>query len=396
MSKRLRVALLAPPWLPVPPKGYGGIELVIENIAKGLLKAGVEVEVFGNGESRLRGIKVHSLFKSSQFEHIHKPWYEALPLLQAHMQFAVNKIQADGNFDIIHDHNPLFGTMFLSLATQLKAMPPALHTFHGPPFTADEKLKLGAPDNRLMLEQLKNPGKLYFVCISEAMKRLAPRQIQDHILTSVHNAINVNDFQFSAQKKDYYMTLGRFCPDKSQDVAAKLCAKLNKRLRMAGTVAGIGTNRKLLFELANPMSSFRGAEEFRYYSDKVFPYTINYPKITYVGNIGGKRKLSFIAGAKALLFPIDWEEPFGMAVIEALASGTPVVAMKRGAMSEIIQHGKTGFLADNQKQFEDYMQRVDEIDPYECRRSVEQVFSVETMTDNYVQRYKEIIKRSRA
>src|SRR5690606_33906727 len=108
-----------------------------------------------------------------------------------------------------------------------------------------------------------------------------------------------------------------------------------------------------------------------------------YPRITYSGNLGGFRKHKFIAQAKALLFPIQWEEPFGMAVIEALACGTPVVAMNRGAMPEIIEHGVTGFLANNEEEFGEYMLRVDEIDPAECRRSAEERFSAITMAESY-------------
>jgi glycosyltransferase involved in cell wall biosynthesis len=101
--------------------------------------------------------------------------------------------------------------------------------------------------------------------------------------------------------------------------------------------------------------------------------------------------LKFIANAKALLFPIDWEEPFGMAVIEALACGTPVIAMNRGAMPEIIKHGVNGFLANNEAEFFDYANRAEEIDPAACRRSVEEMFSADAMAAAYVTRYKKVI-----
>lgn len=126
----------------------------------------------------------------------------------------------------------------------------------------------------------------------------------------------------------------------------------------------------------------------RYYSDDILPFTIDNKNITNLGNVSGKRKQALLSNAKALLFPINWEEPFGMAVIEALASGTPVIAMNRGAMSEIIKHGVNGFLANNEEEFAEYMGRVNEIDPVECRRSVE------TMASAYIERYREAIKRS--
>ncbi len=350
--------------------------------------------MFGNGARKLRGVTTHSLYKTEQFDHIHEPYYDTAPIVQAHLSFALNKIRQDGRFDVIHDHNTLIGPSLLAYATQLPGIPPALHTFHGPPFTSKEAVQQGVIDNQAHLRELHDLGQLYTVCISEAMSRTAPAALRDHLLAPVHNAINLADFPFQPRKKDYYITLARFTADKGQHIAAKYAAKYKKRLRMAGTVAGIGSSRKLMFELSNPLSPYRSNLEFRYYSDKVLPYVLNYPRITYAGNVSGQQKIKFIGEAKALLFPIDWEEPFGMAVIEALACGTPVVAMNRGAMPEIIEHGVTGFLANNEEEFAKYMNQVDSIDPHECRRSVEQKFSAETMAARYIERYKEAIART--
>jgi glycosyltransferase involved in cell wall biosynthesis len=205
----------------------------------------------------------------------------------------------------------------------------------------------------------------------------------------------MSHFHFSPNKKNYFITLARFSHDKGQHIAVKLAVKTKSRLRMAGTVAGIESNRKLLLELANPMSHYRSFEEFSYYSDKILPYVLRYPKITYSGNLKGGKKQKFISEAKALLFPIDWEEPFGMAVIEALACGTPVIAMNHGAMPEIIEHGVNGFLANDEQEFEEYMRRIDEIDPAECRRTVAEKFSSSAMATAYIERYHEVIERSK-
>jgi glycosyltransferase involved in cell wall biosynthesis len=144
-----------------------------------------------------------------------------------------------------------------------------------------------------------------------------------------------------------------------------------------------------MMELANPLSPYRGLADFRYYSDKIFPHVNG--QIEYVGEIAGKDKMPFINRAKALLFPIKWNEPFGMAVVEALACGTPVVAMNRGAMPEIITHGENGFLANNYQEFKEYMQRVGEIDPKACRASVRQKFSADRAAKGYIDRYKTVI-----
>lgn len=389
MSK-LRVAMIAPPWLALPIEGYGGIELVVEGLVRGLQAQDVEVELIANGARKMRGVKTHSLYKEELFDKLERPFYEALPILKAHMFFALNVIK-EGNFDIIHNHDPDLGPQLLSLATQEKDMPPALHTFHGPPFRSKKDVTDDAWETLTQYEQMKDMGRLWTVCISEALGEPAPATIKAHMLPAVHNAIDLDIFPFIPNKKDYFITLARFTPDKGQHIAAKYAAKMKARLRMAGTVAGIGSNRKLLLELSNPLSSYRNHPHFKYYSDKILPYTIRHPKITYSGNLSGSRKVKFIAEAKALLFPIQWEEPFGMSVIEALACGTPVIAMKHGAMPEIIEHGVNGFLANNEDEFYEYMQRVDEIDPAACRRSVEEKFSADSMASAYLDRYKEVI-----
>lgn len=392
-TKRLRVAIVAPPWLALPIKGYGGIELVLEGLVKGLKNNNVDVELFANGEHTIRGVKTHSLYKTEQFDHIYEPYYESFPIVQAHLMFAMNKIKEDGGFDIVHSHVPHVGPTFWAMATQDPTLPPVLSTFHGPPFKTDAKHDIGAVYNGADLEQIKDLNKYYAACISDAMTDTVPKTIASRTLKAVHNAIDPTDFPFVAEKRNYFITLARFAPYKGQHIAVKAAAKLKKRLRMAGVVADIASNRKLLFELANPMSTYRGDPQFRYYSDKILPYVLRYRYITYSGNLSGRRKMKFLSEAKALLFPIEWDEPFGMSVIEALACGTPVIAMNRGAMPEIIEHGVTGFLANNEAEFMEYMERIDEIDPAQCRRSVEERFSADAMAQGYIDRYNEVLRR---
>ena len=392
----LRVAIIATPWLTVPAQGYGGIEMVLDALVKELVKQNVDVEVFGVGGKRsLYGAKVHAITKEEQFRHIHDPWYKVLPLVGGHVQDALKRIEADGKFDVIHDHNGHIGPQVLAWATKLNHIPPAIHTLHGPPFTTDEDVAKGDADNRHFWRQLGNSHHMYVVGISDALMRDAPNEFKPHVLDTVYNAVDVRDFPYVENKKNYFITLARFNEQKAQDIAVKYCHKFHYRLRMAGTIGDIETPRKLLLELANPMSKYRQNHEFRYYSDKILPYVVRNPRITYSGNMAGKKKLKFISEAKALLFPIRWEEPFGMAVIEALACGTPVVAMKRGAMPEIIEHGVNGFLAETEEEFAEYMQRVDEIDPADCRMSVKQKFSAEVMASNYIERYYEVIEKAK-
>lgn len=390
----MRIAMIAPPWLALPIKGYGGIELVIEGLIRELRRQGVEVELFANGKRVMRGIKTHSFYKTELFDRIDQPYYQApLQIMQAHLNFSLQTIEADGGFDVIHDHNPYIGPAYFALASRIDGVPPVLHTFHGPPFSDATSIERGQMDNRPQLRFMNN-GNLFAACISGAMSRRAPKELGSHLLEPVHNGVDVATFPFVKEKKNYYITLARFTPEKAQHVAIKFAVKYKKRLRMAGTVAGIGSNRKLLMELSNPLSTYRKHHEFRYYSDYILPGVLAHPRITYAGNLSGRAKLKFLSEAKALLFPIDWEEPFGMAVIEALACGTPVVAMRRGAMSEIIEHGVNGFLAETEEEFFDYANRVDEINPANCRQSVIDKFSTAKMAEQYIARYAEVLKRT--
>jgi len=393
--KPLKIAIIATPWLKIPPKGYGGIEAVLDALVKGLVDAGMEVVVFGVGKRKLHGATVQPVEIDEQFGFIHDPWYKVLPIVGGHIQKALSLIEADGTFDIIHDHNGHIGPQVLSWATRLDSMPPAVHTLHGPPFTTDEDIKRGEPDNRPFWARLNGGHHTYLVGISNALMQLAPKEVLPLALEPVYNAVDVRQFPYVDIKKNYFITLARFNEDKGQHIAVKLCHRLKYRLRMAGTIGDIESPRKLLLELANPLSKYRQHPEFRYYSDKILSYVVRNPRITYSGNMSAQKKMKFLSEAKALLFPIQWEEPFGMAVIEALACGTPVVAMRRGAMPEIIEHGLNGFLADTEEEFAEYMQRVEEIDPADCRMSVKQKFSAEVMTANYIDRYREAIARKK-
>lgn len=395
---RLRVAMIAPPWLKIPATGYGGVEVVIDNLVKALKDHNVDVEVFGVGDKPLHGSKVHPVTKDEQFDHILKPMYDfTLPIANYHVQQALDHIIDDGKFDVIHDHNYFIGPSVLAWATRHEDVPPAIHTIHGPPLSTDRSVDAGMPDNRPFWRAIAGDHHCYFVSISDAMKNTMPKELKKNLLPTVHNAIDTAEFPFIGREKrgSHFITFARFAEEKGQHIAVKLCAKNKFRLRMAGPVATINTNRKLMLEIANPMSKYRNDRDFKYYSDKILPRVIRNPRITYSGGLGGKKKMKFLSEAKALLFPITWDEPFGMAVIEALACGTPVIAMNRGAMPEIIEHGVNGFLANNEEEFAEYMKRVDEIDPAECRASVERKFSASAMAEAYMARYRQVIRQKK-
>lgn len=385
----MKIAILAPPWLSTYPGCFYGIENVVHNLTAGLHKSGHEVVLFGVGGSTSPAAKRYWYHKEDQYKHIHRPWYEALPIVSAHILYALNVIRREGDFDIIHDHNSFTGPAMMAFADG--GLPPILHTLHEP-FTNEKFVKKGLPDNRMLFEELKCAKNMFFNGVSKAQLREVPRKLSKHIVGVVHNGIDLSDYTFSDKKQDYFLTVSRVGTDKGQAIAAKLCYELDVPYKFAGTVGSVIKTKKQLEKALKHGSS---DPSFLYFKNKIQPYLVP-DKIEYVGTVFGERKMKLLANAKAFLAPITWEEPFGIAIIDALASGTPVVAFRRGAFPEIIQHGKNGFLADTEAEFKKYMLRVDEIKPSDCRESVEKYFSAQKMTESYVEKYQEVIARSRA
>ena len=389
----MRVAMIAPPWLSIPPRGYGGIEVVLAGLIKGLVELGVEVEVFGAGNIDLDGCKIHRLFEEEQYHHFYNPMFESMPIVVAHVQNALNLIMEDGHFDVVHDHNEHLGLFALDWVTKLAEFPPSIHTYHWFPFFSKTNSSDVLCDGDKYWAQYKGPSRALIVGVSHEQMKDAPHNLHDRLLDPVHNSVDVEQYKFEDNQKDYFLTLARFSHEKGQHIAVDLCVELGYKLQMAGTCASIGNVEDLMLELLNPESKFRRNADFRYYSDHVLPSTVRHKTIKNIGNVSGDKKRKVLSQAKALLFPVCWDEPFGLAVIEALASGTPVIAMNRGAMSELIDHGVTGFLANDKKEFGEYMQRVGEIDPHVCRDSVIERFSKQTMAKEYLKRYEQAIAR---
>jgi glycosyltransferase involved in cell wall biosynthesis len=383
---RLKVAMIAPAWLTVPASGYGGTEAMIHMLCRGLREAGVHVELFTVKGATAPATRYHWTYREEQYPHLKKMIYDAAAIPAAHILGAIERIKQSGNFDVIHDHNVIFGPSLLSGRHDL---PPVLHTLHQA-FCDRERMAQGWVDTAPMYNVLAKSNRLHFNGISRSQISEAPWALRLRIMGAIHHGIDPAEHPVITEKQDYFVNVGRLDSEKGIAIAAKACAELGVAFRMAGVVAGINDPERLRVELNNPRTALAQYPDFEYFRDEVAPY-LKPGQIEYVGSVVGAAKDQLIGRAKAFLMPIQWEEPFGVAVIDALVCGTPVVAMRRGSMAEIIEHGVNGFLADTPEQFRQYMARVDEIDPMACRRSVEQRFSYRIMTQQYLSAYQRLV-----
>ncbi len=385
--KKLTIAMVAPPWLTVPAKGYGGTESVVDHLCRGLYEMGVKVDFFGVEGSVTPARRHYWTYAEEQYGHLTAGTDDPTPIPVTHLLSVMEQIQRHGGYDIIHDHNNILGPALLVSRPEL---PPVLHTLHGP-FVTTERRDQGYIDTDVAYTLMSHSDRLYFNAISRAQAEQAPVPLRKKIVAIIHHGIDVAGHQMADGKDDYFVTVGRIAAEKNTGLAAKLCAQLGVPFKIGGIIGNISTPEQLEARLGGAQHQDL-KKDILYFRDAVVPY-LQPGKIEYVGSVTGEVKDRLIGRAKAFLMPIAWDEPFGVAVIDALVCGTPVVAMRRGSMPEIIEHGVNGFLADTPEEFAVYMQRVEEIDPAACRRSVEEKFSYQFMAQRYAATYERIVKR---
>jgi glycosyltransferase involved in cell wall biosynthesis len=332
----MRIAQIAPPWLAVPPRGYGGIEWVVALLADGLAERGHEVTLFATGDSTTKA-RLEFVFETAPGSKlINDPTLDTIHTLHAYRD--------PERFDLFHVHSP-----FSALAAAVGLPRPVVHTLHGA-FT---------PEMRQLYEQVGDRAR--FVAISENQRSHMPELNYAGV---VYNGVNVPDYPFRDRKDDFVLFLGRAARDKGALRAALAARESGMRLVMAVKVAH--------------------EEEERHWNEDVVP--VLPPATTVLGEIGLADKVDLLSRAKAVLFPIDWDEPFGLVMTEAMACGTPVIATPRGSVPEVVTDGETGFIVpveDYPAQAAAALRRLDEIDPAACRARVQERFSKEAMVAGY-------------
>jgi glycosyltransferase involved in cell wall biosynthesis len=284
-------------------------------------------------------------------------------------------------FDLVHSHLQVVGPAVLA---GLCDGPPVLHTLHW-----------DVARNAEFYATFDGGGRVRFVCVSEPQLATAPASLAAQVVRAIPLGVDLDAFAPADEHTADVVMLSRITPVKGTHLAARVCREAGVPLILAGPVAGVASPAELSAALEDPASPLHGYGDVRHYLEAVQPFEDG-ERIRWIGTVGGADKDRLVGRARAVLMPISWEEPGATAAIEALACGTPVIAMRRGALAEIIDHGRTGFLADDEAQFAEFMPRADEIDPAACRRSVEERFSAGVMADGYLRLYTEVLARTGA
>ena len=344
-DRSLRVALVAPPWFEVPPQGYGGIESLCADLADGLVARGHQVHLFASGP---RGTDADFIptYEDPPGERLGDPMPDLIHA--ARLAAATEDLQ----LDIVHDHT-LAGPL-LARGRQC----PTMLTVH-------------APLDGEFGDYLELLGKtVHLVAISAAQRRSRPEL---NWAATIPNALHVEDYPLRRDKDDYALFLGRMNPEKGAHIAIEVAREAGCRLLIA--------------------AKCNEPAEYAYFDEQVAPRLG--PGIEWLGEADAARKRELLAGARCLLFPLQWEEPFGLVMIEALACGTPVVTLRRGSVPEIVVDGVTGYIRDDPAELPELLGRLDAIDPEACRKRVEAEFDVPVMLSRYEEAYRTVIAAAR-
>lgn len=333
----MKIALVAPPFIPVPPVAYGGTELFVAYLAEALARRGHRVVVYANGASTTR-CELRWIFREADWP----PGDPALAALKnlEHTAWAVRDAAAEGA-DVLHVND----AVAVPLARFFPG--PVFHTLHHPHEPALSALYERYPE-------------VHYVAISAFQRRLERLSR----MTMVHHGLDLRDYPFRADKEDYHCFLGRVAPVKGTHLAVEAALRAGVRLEIAGEIQPI----------------FRA-----YWESAVAPH-VDGRRIAYVGEADQAMKREILSRSSGLLFPIQWDEPFGLVMIEAMACGTPVLAFPGGAVEEVVKDGVSGWVCRDLDEMAARMAGP-RVSPATCRAHVERCFSAERMAEAYEARY---------
>lgn len=343
----MSVAMVAPPWYEIPPSTYGGIEQVVAGLADGLVNRGHRVHLFGTGRDRTRA-NFHQTYSEPPAPGSGGTLPELIQAATtARLLAELDHQVSAGRCDLVHDH---------SLAGPLLARGrdvPTVVTMHWP----------AVGDLARYFRELG--GTIGLVAISESQRRLAPDLPW---IGTVYNGVDVDRFPYRTDKDDYVAFLGRYGHEKSPHLAIDAAREAGLPIRLAG-------------KCTDP-------PELDYYATHIQPRAGS--DAEHLGQLGFAAKTDLLAGARCLVFPSCWEEPFGLVMIEAMACGTPVVALDHGSVPEIVVDGVTGFVCKDPSDLPAAIRDAKRLDPAECRRHVKQRFDLGVMLAGYERLYRQV------
>jgi glycosyltransferase involved in cell wall biosynthesis len=344
----MRIAQVAPLFESVPPQAYGGTERVVSYLTEELVRQGHQVTLFASGDSVTQAELVAPCRRSLRLDDgcVDQLAYHLLMLEQVFARAA--------DFDLIHFHID-----YLHFPLSRRQRCAHLTTLHG---------RLDIPELPALYDEYR---EMPVVSISDAQRRPLPHA---NWQGTVYHGLPTDLFAFHRRPGDYLAFLGRVSPEKRVDRAIEIAQRTGMRLRIAAKV---------------------DRADRAYFQERIEPL-LRSPRVEFLGEIGGKEKEEFLGGAYALLFPIDWPEPFGLVMIEAMACGTPVIAWRCGSVPEVMEDGVTGFVVDRMEQAVAAVERVSDLDRQTCRRVFEERFSAPRMARDYLAIYRRLLEQPAA
>ena len=343
----MRIAQVAPLYESVPPKYYGGTERVVSYLTEELVKQGHEVTLFASGDSITQARHIAPCSRSLRMQD------GCIDQLAHHVVMLELIAKHADEFDIIHFHID-----YLHFPFSRRQSIPHVTTLHG---------RLNIPDLVPLYEEFFD---MPLVSISNAQRRPLP---WGNWMATVHHGLPTNLYNFREAPGKYLSFIGRISPEKRVDRAIEISQRLSIPLKIAAKVDKVD----------------------RAYFEATIKPLLALPGIEYIGEVGEDDKNELLGNAYALVFPIDWPEPFGLAMIEALACGTPVIAYRQGAIPEVLEDGVTGFVVDDLNSAVRAVERVQQLDRRRCRQAFEQRFSAARMAREYVVVYEQILRTQR-
>ena len=339
----MRIAQVAPLYESVPPKYYGGTERVVSYLTEELVCQGHEVTLFASGDSVTKAHLVAACRRSLRMDK------HCVDRMAHHILMLEHMLQRAAEFDIVHFH-----TDYLHFPLSRREQITHVTTLHG---------RLDIPDLVPLHQEFRD---MPVISISDGQREPLPWA---NWQATVYRGLPADMYQFRDEPGSYLAFLGRVSPEKRVDRAIEIAKQVRIPLKIAAKVDRVDTD----------------------YFETVVEPLLRHPFVEFVGEIGEGEKAEFLGNAYALLFPIDWPEPFGLVMIEAMACGTPVIAYRGGAVPEVMEEGHTGFIVEGLEDAVEAVLRVPELSRKRCREVFDQRFTAARMAHDYVQVYERLI-----